>query len=968
VAVSEWEHPDDCGCCRGISVETPVAIDNRPSLERIVYRIGAYADFKESVAARLSSAEHPALSRLRTRANDDFTMALADGFAVMADVLTFYQERIANEAFLRTATDRQSVRELARLLGYELSPSVAAEVWLAFVLEEARGTGRGSAEPVEIPNGTKVQSIPGPDELPQTFETVAPLNARVEHNAIRVQTTEPQAIGPGLRELFVEGTGHQLSAGDIIGVLTAERVSNAASTDWDVRVLQTVETDDRRGYTRVTWAEGLQHLPATADAGAAGIRVFVFRQRAALFGHNAPDPRLLSRTGTNLRRLANLTTGTWFDFDIQGTSVDLDQAYPKILPGSWIVLARPTASGQTAIAPGTVALYRAQVVSHRSRSDFGLAGRVTRIEVDTATQLAGFGLRGTLVLAQSEVLPLTARPWGSPLYRDRVALSAIVRDLAPGRAIAVSGKSQHVRVASGVADLELTLDAGGSAALVPGDRLTLLAPPTLASSGISFDVVTPGLGLTTPGPVSDLTGLVATVPTLVVATHSVLPALSLDLTANPGSTSLLRWRLADRFGRSGITVATAQSLELDRAREEDETRSEVAFIAGLEAAVIEDQARTQLRLAAPLARCYNRESVAINANLTLATHGETVSEVLGSGDASRVDQTFRLKQPPLTRVSADTPSGRRATLDVRVDDRPWTEVDSLFGAAPSAHAYSIRDDESGGTTVQFGDGAEGARLPTGQQNVRATYRKGVGSAGNVRAGQLATLLTRPLGVTGVTNPQPSAGGQDVEALDEARRNAPLTVLTLDRAVSVRDYEDFARGFAGIAKAHAIWIDSGPARGIFLTVAGPAGAGIEPGSKTATNLVAALRKYGDPLLPLRVVSYSPRTFRVEVNVKIGAGEVVERILGDLRTTVESAFSFDRRDFGQPVSIDELIAVIHTTAAIEAVDVNVLRRTDQPAIPAVRPRLFAALPLVKAAAVSPAELLTVDTSALRIGVMP
>ena len=107
-----------CGCCAGVDVETPAAIDNRPGLSVVSYRAGTYARFKESIAAGLSNAIHPALHGLRERADDDFTIALADSFAVMADVLTFYQERLINEAFLRTATERVSVLQLSRLLGY----------------------------------------------------------------------------------------------------------------------------------------------------------------------------------------------------------------------------------------------------------------------------------------------------------------------------------------------------------------------------------------------------------------------------------------------------------------------------------------------------------------------------------------------------------------------------------------------------------------------------------------------------------------------------------------------------------------------------------------------------------------------------------------------------------------------------------------------------------------------------------
>ena len=82
-----------------------------------------------------------------------------------------------------------------------------------------------------------------------------------------------------------------------------------------------------------------------------------------------------------------------------------------------------------------------------------------------------------------------------------------------------------------------------------------------------------------------------------------------------------------------------------------------------------------------------------------------------------------------------------------------------------------------------------------RNNVRAKYRKGIGVEGLVKSGQLSMLLSRPLGVKGVTNPLAAGGAQDPEQLGDARANAPLKVLTLDRVVSLRDYENFARAFA-----------------------------------------------------------------------------------------------------------------------------------------------------------------------------
>src|ERR1700761_9377100 len=93
----------DCGCCTGTSVQTPQVEQNLPGLPAVAYRVGTWATFKESMLARLSSSDFPALTALKTRADDDFTIAFLDAASVVLDVLTFYQERLVNESYLRTA-------------------------------------------------------------------------------------------------------------------------------------------------------------------------------------------------------------------------------------------------------------------------------------------------------------------------------------------------------------------------------------------------------------------------------------------------------------------------------------------------------------------------------------------------------------------------------------------------------------------------------------------------------------------------------------------------------------------------------------------------------------------------------------------------------------------------------------------------------------------------------------------------
>jgi hypothetical protein len=187
--------------------------------------------------------------------------------------------------------------------------------------------------------------------------------------------------------------------------------------------------------------------------------------------------------------------------------------------------------------------------------------------------------------------------------------------------------------------------------------------------------------------------------------------------------------------------------------------------------VTQDRDRTTFTLAAPLAHCYDRETAVVNANVARATHGETVSEILGSGDARIPNAAFTLRQSPLTFISAATPSGRQSTLALRANDLLWQEVPSLYARGPTERIYETAIDDDGVTTVRFGDGQEGARPPSGDHNIRSTYRKGLGLAGNVAGGKLTNLLSRPLGVTGPpTRGRDRRGGQGERG--QGRDNAP----------------------------------------------------------------------------------------------------------------------------------------------------------------------------------------------------
>jgi len=145
----------------------PQRADNRAGLPRITYRIGRYADFVEMMTRGIDAA--PELAAWTHREADDPGIALLQGAAILGDILSFYQEHYANEAYLRTAAWRESVAELVRLTGYRLAPGIGGRATLAF---EARGD-----KPVIIRAGFPVKAELEDLTTPADFQTDAELSA-----------------------------------------------------------------------------------------------------------------------------------------------------------------------------------------------------------------------------------------------------------------------------------------------------------------------------------------------------------------------------------------------------------------------------------------------------------------------------------------------------------------------------------------------------------------------------------------------------------------------------------------------------------------------------------------------------------------------------------------------------------------------------------------------------------------------
>ncbi|MET7308042.1 putative baseplate assembly protein [Streptomyces sp. NPDC005571] len=334
-----------------------------------------------------------------------------------------------------------------------------------------------------------------------------------------------------------------------------------------------------------------------------------------------------------------------------------------------------------------------------------------------------------------------------------------------------------------------------------------------------------------------------------------------------------------------------------------------------------DHVHTKLTLTTDLAFRYRRDTLRIHGNVVPATHGESRDEPIGSGDAGRTNQTFTLWQSPLTWLPAGNPLGATPTLEVRVDGLLWHEVDSLAGRGPRERVYVSGTAGDGRTTVMFGDGMHGARLPTGHENVRAQYRFGTGRAANVGADRITQAMTRPLGVTAVTNPQPATGGAEADGPGLTRRTIPLAVSALDRLVSLTDYEDFARSRAGIGRAAARELFDGRRRILHVTVAGIDDITIADDSEVLRALRSSLADYGDSRLPVRVDVRELVLLLLAAKVKVAPDHTWTVVEPRLRQALLTQFGSGRCELGRPARLSEVLATAHAVPGVDYVDVDV-----------------------------------------------
>jgi len=300
----------------------------------------------------------------------DPTLALLEAWSATADIVGFYQDRILNEAYLTTAGEKRSLDILGRSVGFDAPAFISAATTLGVIVAD------GAKGPITLPAGVALQSTPATAGAEtRIFETYAPLTAVHDRSRLRPRqvTLKPEILQPDSTSTLFAGTDLGLTVGGAL-LLVLEK----ESPQWVIVTLTEVSVNTVLNFTQVSWSRTLGELwgadgwPDLSAADAASLSVFGMQLTTRLFGYNAPDWKKQPFSV----QIANTPSGhdpfeydDWPDFGVTYDDLPLQTVYPKVVPGSKLVVRSVDTNLYTEVDSASL----------DTIAEYGLSGQITRV-------------------------------------------------------------------------------------------------------------------------------------------------------------------------------------------------------------------------------------------------------------------------------------------------------------------------------------------------------------------------------------------------------------------------------------------------------------------------------------------------------------------------------------------------------------------------------------------------------------
>ncbi len=906
---------------------------NRAGLQRVAYVDGNAATFLARLRAALADAfpdlalpGNPPpdgadasewrdwMAELYAGDHRDLFWQIQRSFARACHVLAGHVDAVANESWLGTATQWESLRRLVAMLDYSPRPPASASTPLAI---EAAGDGMLEA-------GFAVRHSPADGSAEVVFETLSDLELAVSLNALRAAGYGRNPHRLHGRMLWLEGAWPKLEVGMPLvleNTVTGERVARRITGVW-------VE-DDR---TRVEVTPALPRRYRRGDT-----RV-----------HLLPKDRLAIR--------GPLTTGAEI-----GTTLRLDAPPTGISAGDLLAIGSP---GHKPVFRYVKTVLDDGLRFHLPVGDLNLlTARISRPEaLPVSFHYSRQTQDGNLLLTV-----LVAGDWRRLCYRW---LACHRKDGNVRRPLPVFRvfHANHAPV-SGEGDGGNTGDGNGNDVPPGYTALTLaIAKSALAAAGLSesdlgniqsFLMVPESPGPWRPDPWLER-NLDCALPVRIEANKAkklsagdfvVLQRkdqqawgqvrhvetndttfITVDRWAHRGGGSFYR-STTDLYGHF---TETARPVDWQRNRTPLAGNGVVldavpeALVPGRRVLLVsaEDSVFTRVRRIDGARVIFDDElpagstvdSLVLYGNVVVAGHGETRPEkLLANTQGGLPGAEYRFDAEDVAFVADSTfDSGVRAAIEVRIGDVTWQPVSHFRDVAPTDEVYAVRMAEDGTLRLVFG-----ARpVPAGIDNLRIAWRQGVGPSGNLPAGSLEEPVRKHHRVAAVHQPQAASGGAEMESAAQIREAAPASVLTLERAVSLRDFGLLARSHSSIDQARAFSRPQAFARreGVDVVVV-PAGGGTL-GDTLRDELEGWLQAHALPGVTVRVRPFGAVPLWFEITLGVDPARYDQAAVSEtVRAELAERFGLARRRLGQPLYRSELYALVEGVTGVTQSDCRI-----------------------------------------------
>ena len=812
----------------------------------------------------------PALAAWTHRRADDPGIALVEASAIVGDILSLYQQTYANEAYLRTAAWRDTVAELVRVIGYRLAPGLGGRARFAIAVK--------GLVPVTLPKGFAITAKLPSNPKPAQFEATEALLARPALSKFHLYR-------PRYVPSIVNGSDtFQLDIGNEVVLAKGDRLMVGTMVNRTLRHTQILIVEK-------VWEEFGVRLVKTQGkiASLVGLTNHLLLAPAVL------NPIALSISIPLALHLttAQLTSGLAFL-----------PAYSGLLQAGLATALIASASELRVYKLGP------------SSRHFGHSAPPVRVAVDGNGHASEVGVSFSRRLGSTQ---------GDPVAPSLRAAQWPLDGEPPGFAAGT-----HVLI-----EANLSASDGGTAAKRVIERdVTQIDRQSLAwGTATGASTV---LGLDDDIAISEGTTNFAWTDIRGVTVHAV-QGEPFRMRAASQATNAARGRTLDYFGNHDDALALQDRTVL-LASSGTTTSAQVQAVTARSASA--DPQFHTLTLDTEVALSDHElltPRIDVYGNLLDTTEGKTEAEVpLGDGDARADFQTFALPKAPLTYLldtAAQPP--QVPELEIRVGGVLWQRVASLFGRGRKEAIYIVRESGDGASTyVQFGDGRNGARLPSGKGNVVAHWRTGSGAHGLPAGTDKPSAAKRLPGFDDVFMLEPATGGALPENAANARRAAPATMQSLGRIVSLADFEAEALLLPGVLKANAAWqlLDGVPL--VALTVLIASGAAADAAAVDIA-LRHALAARGPARWSLLVRHGSRRAVQMELAVAIDPAlrsdditPLIQSALGvedddptdDADLGERGLMHWRMRSFGQAVHGSQIVGAVQRVNGVRWVELR------------------------------------------------